>query len=186
MAVRKVILLGNPILRRKAQPVDKVTKSEQQLIDDLLETMDAHEGVGLAAPQVGVPKRVFVACWEDEIYALVNPKVERRSEETVEGMEGCLSIPGVQGNITRHGQIRIRALDRNGNPVVLQPEGWLARIFQHEMDHLEGVLIIDRTDELYWVVSEEDERGREKTRFIPTTKTAVVAAFQKRKKGVKV
>lgn len=186
MAVRKIILLGNPILRQKTQPVRKVTKAEQQLIDDLLETMDAYEGVGLAAPQVGVSKRIFVARWEGEIYTLVNPMVEWCSKERVEGMEGCLSIPGVQGKIIRHLQIRVRALDREGNFVVLQPEGWLARIFQHEIDHLEGVLIIDRTEDLYWVVSEEDEHGGEKTRLIPTTKAAIAATFQKRQKRKKV
>jgi peptide deformylase len=182
MAVRKVIVLGNPILRQKAKPVRQITKAERQLIDDLLETMDAHEGVGLAAPQVGILQRIFVARWEGETFVLVNPEIEWRSKETVAGMEGCLSIPGVQGKVVRHEQIRVRALNADGNPIVLQPEGWLARIFQHEMDHLDGILILDRTDELFWVVEEETGEGETKVRLIPTTKDAILAAFQRRRR----
>jgi peptide deformylase len=182
MAVRKVIVLGNPILRQKAKPVRQITKAERQLIDDLLETMDAHEGVGLAAPQVGILQRIFVARWEGETFVLVNPEIEWRSKETVAGMEGCLSIPGVQGKVVRHEKIRVRALNADGNPIVLQPEGWLARIFQHEIDHLDGILILDRTDELFWVVEEETEEGETKVRLIPTTKDAILAAFQRRRR----
>ena len=182
MAVRKVIVLGNPILRQKAKPVRQITKAERQLIDDLLETMDAHEGVGLAAPQVGILQRIFVARWEGETFVLVNPEIEWRSKETVAGMEGCLSIPGVQGKVVRHEKIRVRALNADGNPIVLQPEGWLARIFQHEMDHLDGILILDRTDELFWVVEEETGEGETKVRLIPTTKDAILAAFQRRRR----
>jgi peptide deformylase len=182
MAVRKVIVLGNPILRQKAKPVRQITKAERQLIDDLLETMDAHEGVGLAAPQVGILQRIFVARWEGETFVLVNPEIEWRSKETVAGMEGCLSIPGVQGKVVRHEQIRVRALNADGNPIVLQPEGWLARIFQHEIDHLDGILILDRTDELFWVVEEETEEGETKVRLIPTTKDAILATFQRRRR----
>jgi len=182
MAVRKVIVLGNPILRQKAKPVRQITKAERQLIDDLLETMDAHEGVGLAAPQVGILQRIFVARWEGETFVLVNPEIEWRSKETVAGMEGCLSIPGVQGKVVRHEKIRVRALNADGNPIVLQPEGWLARIFQHEIDHLDGILILDRTDELFWVVEEETGEGETKVRLIPTTKDAILAAFQRRRR----
>ncbi|MFZ8826807.1 MAG: peptide deformylase [Armatimonadota bacterium] len=182
MAVRKVIVLGNPILRQKAKPVRQITKAERQLIDDLLETMDAHEGVGLAAPQVGILQRIFVARWEGETFVLVNPEIEWRSKETVAGMEGCLSIPGVQGKVVRHEQIRVRALNADGNPIVLQPEGWLARIFQHEIDHLDGILILDRTDELFWVVEEETGEGETKVRLIPTTKDAILATFQRRRR----
>ncbi|MFA0757558.1 MAG: hypothetical protein PVTTEEND_001525 [Candidatus Fervidibacter sp.] len=182
MAVRKVIVLGNPILRQKAKPVRQITKGERQLIDDLLETMDAHEGVGLAAPQVGILQRIFVARWEGETFVLVNPEIEWRSKETVAGMEGCLSIPGVQGKVVRHEKIRVRALNADGNPIALQPEGWLARIFQHEIDHLDGILILDRTDELFWVVEEETGEGETKVRLIPTTKDAILAAFQQRRR----
>ena len=185
MAVRKVVTLGNPVLRQKAQPVKKLTKAEQRLIDDLLETMAAYEGVGLAAPQVAVPLRIFVAHWEGESFALVNPVIEWRSNEMVKGMEGCLSIPGVQAEVNRHLKIRVRALDRHGTPLVLEPEGWLARIFQHEIDHLDGILILDRSDDLFWVVTEEDEEGTEKVRLVPTTKDAVIAAFRKRRQTVK-
>ncbi len=181
MAVRKIITLGNPILRQKAQPVIKIAKAEQRLIDDMFETMEENEGVGLAAPQIAVLKRIFVAKWEGEIFAIVNPKIEWRSDEMVKGMEGCLSIPSVQAEVNRHLEIRVKGLDRKGNPIVLETEGWLARIFQHEIDHLDGILIIDRSNELFWVTTEKDEDGKERTRLIPTTKSAVIAAFQKRK-----
>ncbi|MCX7643295.1 MAG: peptide deformylase [Armatimonadetes bacterium] len=185
MAVRKIVTLGNPILRQKAHPVGKITKAEQQLIDDMFETMEENEGVGLAAPQIAVPKRVVVARWEGERYAIINPTIEWQSDEMVTGTEGCLSIPRVQADVNRHLKIRVRGLDRNGKTVVLEPEGWLARIFQHEIDHLDGILIIDRSDELFWVTIEEDEDGREKITLIPTTKPAIIAAFQKRKATVK-
>ncbi len=181
MAVRKVVTLGNPILRQRAQIVPKITKAEQKLIDDMFETMEEYEGVGLAAPQVAVPKRIFVAQWEGERYAIVNPKIERQSDEMVIGTEGCLSIPRVQADVNRYLKIRVRGLDRNGRDIVLEPEGWLARIFQHEIDHLDGILIIDRSDELFWVTTEVDENGKERTRLVPTTKSAIIAAFQKRK-----
>ncbi len=181
MAVRKIVTLGNPILRQKAQPVSKITKAEQQLVDDMFETMEESEGVGLAAPQIAVPKRIIVAQWEGERYAIINPTIEWRSDDMVIGTEGCLSIPRVQADVNRHLKIRVRGLDRNGKTIVIEPEGWFARIFQHEIDHLDGILIIDRSDDLFWVVTEEDEESREKTRLVPTTKSAIVAAFQKRK-----
>ncbi|MCS7185532.1 MAG: peptide deformylase [Armatimonadetes bacterium] len=181
MAVRKIVTIGNPILRQKASPVGKITKAEKQIIDDMFETMGVNEGVGLAAPQIGIPKRIIVAQWEGEKYAIVNPKIEWRSDEMVIGTEGCLSIPGVQANVNRHLKIRVRGVDGEGKTVILEPEGWLARIFQHEIDHLDGILIIDRSDELFWIVTEEDESGRERTRLVPTTKSAIIAAFQKHK-----
>lgn len=181
MALRRIVLLGNPVLRQKAQPVSKISKTEQQLIDDMLETMEANEGVGLAAPQVAVLKRIFVAKWEGETFTLINPVIEWRSEDMVIGSEGCLSIPKVQAEVNRHAKIRVKALDRQGRKVTLEPEGWLARIFQHEIDHLDGILIIDRSNDLYWVVTEMDESGGERTRLVPTNKSAIIAAFQKRK-----
>ncbi|MCS7192362.1 MAG: peptide deformylase [Armatimonadetes bacterium] len=186
MPVRKIITLGNPILRQKAQPVSKITKSEQRLIDDLFETMEEYQGVGLAAPQIAVPKRIFVARWEDEAFAIINPVVEWRSKEMVKDMEGCLSMPGVQAKVNRHLKIRVRGLDRNGKLFILEPEGWLARIFQHEIDHLDGILIIDRSDELFWVKRELNKDGKEKTLFIPTTKSEITEAFQRRKGIVRI
>ncbi|MCS7265525.1 MAG: peptide deformylase [Armatimonadetes bacterium] len=185
MAVRKIITLGNPILRQKAQPVSKITKSEQNLIDDMVETMEENEGVGLAANQIAVPKRIFVARWEGETFAIINPVIDWKGKEMVKGMEGCLSIPGIQAEVNRHLKIRVKGLDRNGKPIVLEPEGWLARIFQHEIDHLDGILIIDRSDQLFWVTTEKDEEGRERTRLVPTTKSAIIASFQKIKSSVR-
>ncbi len=181
MAVRKIVTFGNPILRQRAKPIGKITKADQQLIDDMFETMEEYEGVGLAAPQIAVPKRILVAQWEGERYAIVNPKIEWQSDEMVIGTEGCLSIPRVQADVNRHLKIRVRGLDRNGRTLVLEPEGWLARIFQHEIDHLDGILIIDRSDELFWVTVEVDEDGKERTKLFPTTKSAIIAAFQKLK-----
>lgn len=185
MAVRKIVTLGNPILRQKTQPVSKITKAEQRLIDDMFETMEEHEGVGLAAPQISVPKRIFTAKWEGETFAIVNPVIEWRSNEMVKGMEGCLSIPGVRAEVNRHLKIRVKGIDRNGKLILLEPEGWLARIFQHEIDHLDGILIIDRSDEIFWLITESGEDGKERTLLIPTNKSAIIAAFQKRKAFVR-
>ncbi len=185
MASRKILTLGNPILRQKSHPVSKITKAEMRLIDDMFETMEENEGVGLAAPQVAVLKRIFVARWEGETFAVINPVIEWQSSELVKGSEGCLSIPRVRAEVNRHLKIRLKGIDRNGNPIVLEPEGWLARIFQHEIDHLDGILIIDRSDELFWVTTELDEDGKERTKLIPTTKSAIIEAFQKRKVPVR-
>jgi peptide deformylase len=150
--VREIRKIGDPVLRRKAKKVEKVTKEIQTLIDDMLETMRAAPGQGLAAPQVGVLQRVVVveAVLDEKepdkkvVYTLVNPEVVKRSEDTWQAAEGCLSIPGWNGEVERPMSITVKALDRMGNRVKLDLQGWPARAMQHEIDHLDGVLYLDK------------------------------------------
>jgi peptide deformylase len=150
--MREIITTGNPILRRKAKKVQKITPRLQELADDMVETMRAAPGIGLAAPQVGVSERLFVAEIEKseehpgsgKLYMVFNPEYVFQSEEVVDGVEGCLSIPGWAGEVTRHYKVVIKGLDRHGKRVRIEAEGLLARVFQHEIDHLDGVLFPDR------------------------------------------
>jgi len=145
---RNILVYPDPFLARKAAPVTAVDDRVRTLIRDMFETMYAAEGVGLAAPQVGVGKRVIVVDVTpvDETIApmaLVNPEIVDR-KGSVLGEEGCLSVPGVQGEVPRAETVVVRGLDEQGNPVHLQAEGILSRALQHEIDHLDGVLFIDR------------------------------------------
>jgi peptide deformylase len=157
--------LPAPVLRRKARKVTTFGPELQTLIDDMVETMRAAPGVGLAAPQVDVPSKVIVVEFgheEDEnipkkLYTLVNPEIVRQSDEKVTAAEACLSIPGFAGEVERHETIHIKALNRKGKPVRIKADGWLARIFQHEIDHLEGKLYIDRAQRV-WKMEEADEQ----------------------------
>jgi peptide deformylase len=156
MAVLEIKVIDDPVLRRKAKKVVKVTPELRQLIDDMIETMRDAPGVGLAAPQVGVSERVIVVEYAEEeeeegapppkkkLYTLVNPEIIWASDDMVDGTEGCLSIPGWLGDVSRHEAIAVKALNRSGQKVKINADGWLARIFQHEIDHLNGVLYIDR------------------------------------------
>jgi peptide deformylase len=171
MAVREIIVLGHPTLRQRARPVTRFGPELQQLIDDMIETMRKAPGVGLAAPQVNVAERIFVAelpADEDEglpaeLYALVNPEIIKRSREVEEGEEGCLSIPGYVGEVSRHTMVVVRGYDAWGNPIKVRARDYLARIFQHEMDHLEGVMFIDRVEDPAKIrpVTKEDESNPE-------------------------
>ena len=169
MAIRKIVTIDedNPILRQKAHPVRRVTPEIRQLMDDMIETMRAASGVGLAAPQVNVPLRVIVAEVPKDpdnpkagtlVYALANPEIVRMSRKREEGEEGCLSIPGVYGYVERARSITVHAFGRNGRRVRIRAEGFLARVLQHEIDHLNGILFIDHiTDpEKMWVVEPEE------------------------------
>ncbi len=157
MAIRKIVTLPDPILRRKARKVTDFGPELQTLIDDMLETMREAPGVGLAAPQVGVPLRVIVVEFGDEDddeapakqYALVNPEITRAAPETAVGTEGCLSIPNVVGDVERSVAVTVKGLNRRGQPTRIKARGWLARIFQHEVDHLDGVLFVDRADRVW-------------------------------------
>ena len=152
MAVRPVRLYGDPVLRQKALPVTEVDDSVRAMVADMRETMHAYSGVGLAANQIGVLQRVLVVDvpLDDETrarYALINPVLDRRAgTETAE--EGCLSIPGVYEDVRRAENVRVRALDEHGRPVEFVAEGYLARAVQHEVDHLDGVLFVDRLSAL--------------------------------------
>jgi peptide deformylase len=160
-----------------------VDEDRQELIDDMLETMHQANGIGLAAVQVGVPERVIVVevpiISEDEdeenqgppdteFFVLINPEVVRESHETEEGIEGCLSVPGWVGEVERHRAVTVEGLDRSGNEVRVKAEGLLARVFQHEIDHCQGILFIDRIEdpEKIWPVEEGTEEEAEATQQV--------------------
>ena len=162
MAIRKIIYPDNPVLRQKARRVVEFDKKLHTLIDDMVETMLDAPGVGLAAPQVEVSQRVIVVRLPDDeeskelygnqaglLYEVVNPEIIKTSREMVEGVEACLSIPGYFGRVDRHVAATIRGQDRNGKSIRIKAYDWLARVFQHEIDHLDGVLYIDIATEVW-------------------------------------
>ena len=146
MSILQVRRYPDPVLRKKAQPVKTVTERDKGLIEDMVETMKLSEGVGLAATQVGISKRIIVynpSCDEWRADALINPViVKKRGSEKKE--EGCLSLPGINGLVCRSTYIQVEGLDIKGKPVCFEAKGLLARIFQHEIDNLDGILFIDR------------------------------------------
>jgi len=172
MALRKIVTLPEPVLRRKAKPVTKFDKNLQTVIDDMVETMRDAPGVGLAAPQIGLSERLIVVEYyekdEDEeneeapkkVWAVLNPEIVKASEEKVTGVEGCLSIPNLVGEVERHAEIHVKGFNRHGKPMKIKARGWLARIFQHEIDHLNGVLFPDRAARV-WQPPQEIEADQE-------------------------
>lgn len=163
MALREIVTVPDAVLRRKAQKVRQFDADLQQLIDDMIETMRAAPGVGLAAPQVGVSQRVIVVEYGDDedetqpprLYVVVNPEIVETSPDTEMGVEGCLSIPGLVGEVERYRRIVVKGQNRRGQPIKLKLQGWVARIFQHEIDHLEGILFTDRAVRV-WKPSPEE------------------------------
>jgi len=163
MSIREITTLPDEILRRKARKVSDFGPELQTLIDDMVETMRVAPGVGLAAPQVNVPLRVIVVEFGSEeeeevpakLYTIVNPEIIRSSDETFVGTEGCLSIPGFLGDVERMQNVTVKGQSRRGQEVRIKAKGWLARIFQHEIDHLEGVLFIDRAESV-WEATEDE------------------------------
>lgn len=157
MAVRDVKKIPEPVLRRKAHKVGEFDQELQELIDDMIETMRDEPGVGLAAPQVGISSKVIVVEFGDEndpekperLFAVVNPEIVSQSEEMETGIEGCLSIPGLVGEVERPVGVVVKGLNRHGRPTKVNANGWLARIFQHEIDHLNGVLFTDRASRVW-------------------------------------
>ena len=139
-------MFGDPVLKTRAAPVESFDDSLAHLAEEMLLTMREHEGVGLAANQVGRLKRILVAVLEDEKFVLVNPEVEEAAKTTEQALEGCLSIPGIQVEVERPAAVTISAQDTSGAPLRIEASGMLARILQHEIDHLDGVMILDRTD----------------------------------------
>lgn len=146
MSAMEVRTFGDPALKSHATPVKEFDENLSRLVEDMLATMREYEGVGLAANQVGRLKRVLVAATEDEEYVIANPVIENKTEETEPGVEGCLSIPGVKVEVERSTGVAISGRDASGGPVRVEAEGVLARILQHEIDHLDGITILDRTD----------------------------------------
>jgi peptide deformylase len=165
MATREIIKVPHPTLYKKARKVTDFGQETQNLIDDMVETLRAAPGVGLAAPQVNVPLRLIVVEFGDEedepvppkLFTLINPEITRHSRETVVGTEGCLSVPNLVGDVERYEAITVQGLNRYGQPMKVKAEGWLARIFQHEIDHLKGVIFTDLATEVWEPVTEEEK-----------------------------
>ena len=143
MAVLEVLKAGHPVLKQVAQPVDYVNKKMRAFIEDMAETMYKTDGVGLAAPQVGVSKRIIVVDDGNGLQALINPQIIK-AEGSQWGPEGCLSVPGYFGDVERYEKVTVTAIDPNNKKLRIEAEGFLARIFQHEIDHLEGHLFIEK------------------------------------------
>ena len=171
MTLRKIVTLPDPVLRKKARPITKFDKALQMLIDDMVDTMCEAPGVGLAAPQVGISDRLIVVEYAEEpeeegeeqkevkpkLYVMINPEIVKASTETELGVEGCLSIPGLVGEVERFSTLQVKGLNRRGQPMKVKAEGWLARIFQHEIDHINGVVFPDRATRVWKPQPDEEE-----------------------------
>mgnify|MGYP004449321011 CR=1 FL=1 len=145
--VLRVTKLGEEILRQKADPVPEINDEIRQLAEDMFDTMIEFDGVGLAGPQVGKNLRMFVAIADDDVRRVfINPQIIKTSEEVGEYDEGCLSLPKIYETIVRPVAVTVQAYNEKGKPFTLEADGLLARIIQHEMDHLEGIVFIDRGD----------------------------------------
>ena len=159
MSILKIARMGHPVLRqvaRKVDPADIKTPAFQKLVDDMIETMREYDGIGLAAPQVHESVRLALIGIEEgkgedrnvRVLPVINPEVTPTTKETGEDWEGCLSVPRLRGRVSRPNAVTVRALDRRGNKVELDLEGFPARVVQHELDHLDGVLFVDRMKSL--------------------------------------
>ncbi|MCJ7514419.1 MAG: peptide deformylase [Dehalococcoidia bacterium] len=161
MSVRAIRIVPDPVLRQKAKKVSKIDKSIQQVIDDMIETLRSASGVGLAANQIGVPLKIAVIeIPGEEVIILVNPEVIKKEGERAVG-EACLSIPGYHGEIKRSVRIKVKARDRQGRNIRIKGEELLAQALEHEIDHLNGILYIDRVEEPDKLQKLESEPGQE-------------------------
>jgi len=158
MALKEVIKLPHPTLRRKAHKVVDFGEDLHQLIEDMIETMRDEPGVGLAGPQVNVSQRLIVVEYPEDdsvpdakakVFVLANPELSKISDEKEKKIEGCLSVPNLFGEVERAQSVTLRGQNRHGKKVIIKANGWLARIFQHEIDHLDGILFVDRASTLY-------------------------------------
>jgi peptide deformylase len=164
MPLREIVTLPDPILRRKARTITRFDAGLQTLIEDMIETMRVAPGVGLAAPQVGVSDRLIVVEYPEDdeledapkkLFVVVNPEIKETSAETEMGIEGCLSIPALHGEVERALAVTVKGQTRRGQPFRIKSKGWLARIFQHEIDHLNGVVFTDRATKVWKPAPEE-------------------------------
>jgi peptide deformylase len=185
MAVRQIVFSDNPLMRERSHRVRRVGSDIQQLVDDMVETMDEANGIGLAAIQVGVPERVIVVQLppepepegaeseenpdSGELYVVINPELARKSREVEDGIEGCLSVPGWVGEVSRHSAVTVKGLDLRGQHVRIKAEGLLARVFQHEIDHCNGILFTDHIEDpdRIWPVEEGQEEAAEAAQEVP-------------------
>lgn len=159
MSTFKIRINDDPILRRKCKPVERVDQKVRDIFDRMLETMYAAPGVGLAAPQVGISRRLIVIDVGDGPIKLANPKVTFLSDEEELGMEGCLSYPGLEGEVWRCSKVRLSGLDENGQRVSYEGEGLFARCAQHECDHLDGRVYIDIAENVHPVTANPEEEA---------------------------
>ncbi len=165
MALLEIKFVPDEVLRRKAHKITAFDTSFQTLVDDMIETLREAPGVGLAAPQIGESIRLIVVEYGDDedpevpkrLFTVVNPEIVQHSEETETGIEACLSIPGLAGDVERFKRITVKGFNRRGVPVKYKLSDWLARIFQHEIDHLDGVLFTDRATRIWKPRPEEVE-----------------------------
>ncbi|MBE7073484.1 MAG: peptide deformylase [Clostridiales bacterium] len=144
MAIRKIVKIGEDFLRKKSKPVQNFDEDLWQLLDDMKETMIASDGMGLAAPQIGVLRRIAVVEVNNAYFELINPQIIKSKGEDVEE-EGCLSVGSFKGRVKRPYEITVSAFDRFGYPFTLTGEKWLARCICHEIDHLDGILFVDKS-----------------------------------------
>ena len=149
----KVITYPHPILRKKTKKVTDFSKIKE-IVKEMKETMERHQGIGLSANQVGLDLSLFVAKYNQKFYAIINPKILKVSKEKEEMLEGCLSLPKILANVKRPKSVALEAFNEKGKKIKLKAKGLLARIFLHETDHLNGILIIDRTKEIYQLKEE--------------------------------
>jgi peptide deformylase len=177
MAVRPIVQADNPLLRKKSKKVKRFGRALQNLIDDMVETMHAVHGLGLAAPQIGVSQQVIVIQLPEneedpqsgKLYVLCNPEIVKTAGEE-ESEEGCLSVPGFVGDVRRATVVTVKGLDRHGKKIRIKAEGLLARAFQHEIDHINGALYIDRVDspeKIRRIVPVEEQGSQEASREEP-------------------
>lgn len=166
MTLREIKTFPDEVLRFKAEPVVDFDDDLLTLVDDMVETMREAPGVGLAAPQIGISKRLIVVEFGDEedetfpkqLYVVANPEITSQSGGTVSGIEGCLSVPGVVGEVERANVVTVKGQNAHGKKFKIRAQGWLARIFQHEIDHVNGVLYTDRAENL-WQPEDDDEES---------------------------
>lgn len=165
MALREIVTVPAPVLRRKAHKVTEFGPDLRKLADDMVETMREAPGVGLAAPQIGESLRLIVVEYGNEddedapkkLFIVANPEIIQASDEKEVGIEACLSVPGLAGEVERHSQIVVRGQNRQGKLVKHKVHGWLARIFQHEIDHINGILFTDLATKVWKPSAEEEE-----------------------------
>jgi len=164
MTIREIKFIPEPVLYRKAHKVTDFGSDFQKLVDDMIETMREAPGVGLAAPQIGESTRLIVVEYGDDedetvakkLYVVANPEIILASDEKETGTEACLSVPGFAGDVERHVKITVKGINRHGQSVKYKVSNWTARIFQHEIDHLDGVLFTDLATPVWKPTAEEE------------------------------
>lgn len=160
MAIREIRTDGDPILREKAAEVKNFGPWLKRLIGDMWDTLTLSDGVGLAAPQIGISKRIVIIDYDEQKYCLINPRIEEKNG-VQNNLEACLSVPGFSGMVERAAELRVLAIDENQEPVEINADGLLAVIIQHELDHLDGILYVDLASEMFTNEELAEEQAEE-------------------------